>query len=162
MKIIGIDPGTRVTGYGLVQSEGSRIAFLDAGVLRARAGAPLEERLAKMRGELMGILERWRPDTSAVEDVFVKVNPRSALSIGHARGAFLSALGERGIAVASLAPASVKRSVAGNGRAGKDQVAKMVTTILGLTQKYPLDATDALAIAIAQALAARAQAVLKQ
>ena len=162
MRIIGLDPGTKVTGYGLVDSEGSRFRFVEAGVFRAPQSAPLEARLAVIRKELVAVLARCKPETAAVEDVFVKVNPRAALAIGQARGALLSALGDAGIGVASLAPASVKRSVAGNGRAAKEQVARMVSTILGLSDPYPVDATDALAVAIAHALGMRTQTIVKQ
>ena len=157
MRIIGLDPGTRITGYGLVDSEGSRLSLVQAGTFPAPRGAPLEERLASISGQLREVLDEWQPEIAAVEDVFVKINPRAALSLGHARGALMSVLGDRGLAVASLAPASVKRAVAGNGRAGKEQVARMVGAILGTSQEFALDATDALAVAIARALSARAQ-----
>ena len=135
-----------------MDSEGTRLTFVDAGVLKAAAKDPLERRLASIATALSTVVERFRPTEAAVEDVFVKTNPRTALAIGHARGALLSVLGSRGVAVFSHPPASVKRSVAGNGAAGKDQVARMVGVILGLKQDLPLDATDALAVAIAHAL----------
>ena len=137
--------------------EGSRLRLVHAGTLRAPRGGPIEERLAFISTGLRSVLDEWRPEIAAVEDVFVKVNPRAALSVGEARGALLSVLGERNLAVTSLAPASVKRAVAGNGRAGKEQVARMVGAILGTGQKYPLDATDALAVAIAHALSLKSQ-----
>jgi crossover junction endodeoxyribonuclease RuvC len=107
------------------------------------------------------LLARHRPAAAAVEDVFVKSDPRAALSIGHGRGAVLAVLGGHGIPVHDYPPASVKRSVAGNGRAGKEQVARMVGILLGAdVGAIPRDATDALAVAIAHALAARTQAIV--
>ena len=135
-----------------MDSEGTRLTFVDAGVLKAAAKDPLERRLASISTAFSTLVERIGPAEAAVEDVFVKTNPRTALAIGHARGALLSVLGTHGIVVFSHPPASVKRSVAGNGAAGKDQVARMVGVILGLKLELPLDATDALAGAIAPAL----------
>ncbi len=159
-RILGIDPGTLRLGYGLIEARGSRLAFLDAGVLVAPASEPLESRLATLARGLRALLEKHRPGEAAVEDVFVRNDPRAALSIGHARGAVLAVLGEAGLAVASYAPATIKRAVASNGRALKPQVARMVGAILGLASPTaPLDATDALATAITHALRTRAQAL---
>jgi crossover junction endodeoxyribonuclease RuvC len=152
--VLGIDPGTRVAGYGLVAAEGTRLRLVEAGVLRAPAGEPVERRLARIAAGLREVLRRHRPDAAAVEDAFVKVDPQAALAVGLARGAILAVLGELGIEVASCPPASVKRSVAGNGRASKEQVARMVAAILGVeTLGAASDATDALAVAISRALA---------
>ena len=147
-----MDPGTRATGYGVIDSEGSRLRFVAAGVIRAAKDAPLETRLAGIAREFDKIVATHHPDEAGVEDVFVKLNPRSALAVGHARGALLSVLGARDVPVFSLPPASVKRSVAGNGQAAKTQVARMVGVILGHGQELTADATDALAVAIAHAL----------
>lgn len=157
MRVIGVDPGSRVVGFGVIDVEGSRLSLVEAGVIRADANAPLEERLAAVAAGLQEALGRCKPDCAAVEDVFVKVNPRAALSIGHARGALLAVLGEKKIPVGSHAPAAVKRSIAGNGKAAKPQVARMVGAILGTGREFPLDATDALAVAIAHALGRQAQ-----
>lgn len=153
MLVLGIDPGTRVAGYGIVAAEGARMRLVEAGVLRAPARDPVERRLARIAAGLRDLLSRHRPDAAAVEDAFVKVDPQAALAVGLARGAILAVLGELGLEAASYPPASVKRSVAGSGRAGKDQVARMVAAILGEDARVPLaDATDALAVAIAHAL----------
>ncbi|MGQ0614204.1 MAG: crossover junction endodeoxyribonuclease RuvC [Planctomycetaceae bacterium] len=162
-RILGIDPGTLRLGYGLVEARGGRLAFLDAGVLVAPANDPLASRLATLARGLRALLERHRPGQAAVEDVFVRNDPRAALAIGHARGAILSVLGEAGLTVSSYAPATIKRAVAGNGRALKPQVARMVGAILGLAAPpTPLDATDALATAITHALRSRTQALAEQ
>jgi crossover junction endodeoxyribonuclease RuvC len=156
MLVLGIDPGTRVAGYGFVATEGARMRLVEAGVLRAGDRDPVERRLATIAGGLREVLSRHRPDAAAVEDAFVRVDPQAALAVGLARGAILSVLGELGLAVSSYPPASVKRSVAGNGRAGKDAVARMVTAILSLGRAdWAADATDALAVAISHALAIR-------
>jgi crossover junction endodeoxyribonuclease RuvC len=141
--------------------DGTRLRFLDAGTLVADRGAPLERRLAVIATGLRAICERWRPDVAAVEDVFVKADPRAALAVGHGRGALLAVLGEHEIAVHSYAPASIKRTLTGNGRATKDRVAKMVGKLLG-TGQLATDATDALAAAIAHAFAAKAQLLTEQ
>ncbi|MHC4224193.1 MAG: crossover junction endodeoxyribonuclease RuvC [Planctomycetota bacterium] len=158
-RILGLDPGTRVVGYGLVEAEGTRLKLLEAGVLKAARKDPLERRLATLSTGLRGLLAKFAPDSAAVEDVFVKSDPRAALAVGHGRGAILAALGESGIAVSSYAPASIKRAVAGNGMAAKEQVAKMIGILLGPGPDLPLDATDALAAAVAHALALRTQAI---
>lgn len=161
VDIMGIDPGTRVVGYGVVRTEGSRLALLAAGTISPRRGDPLPARLAHISGEVTRLVARHRPAAAAVEDVFVKTDPRAALSIGHGRGVVLAVLGGHGVPVHDYPPASVKRSVAGNGRAGKEQVARMVGMLLGAdVAAIPLDATDALAVAIAHALAARTQAIV--
>jgi len=142
-----------VVGYGLLESRGSRFHALDAGVIRAPASAPMEIRLAKIVAELTGLLARHQPDHAAIEDAFVKHDPRAALMLGQARGAVLAALGAAGLTVASYPPATVKKAVTGHGRATKEQVARMVTTLLGMaTIPEPQDATDALAVALTHAL----------
>jgi crossover junction endodeoxyribonuclease RuvC len=127
-----------------------------AGVLAAPRAAPVEQRLAKIARGLAGVLAERRPDVAAMEDAFVRDDPRAALVVGQGRGALLAVLGEHGIPVRSYPPASVKRAVAGNGRAGKEQVSRMVGAILGVSgPRGPVDATDALAVAIAHSLASQ-------
>ena len=150
-----------MAGYGFVEVEGTRLRFLDAGTLVAERTAPLERRLATIASGLRALCETWRPDAAAVEDVFVKADPRAALAVGHGRGALLAVLGEHRIAVHSYAPASIKRALTGNGRAPKERVAKMVAQLLG-TADLATDATDALAAALAHAFAAKAQMLTEQ
>jgi len=157
VRILGIDPGTRVVGYGVVDAEGSRLQCVVAGVVRAPASLPMEQRLARIAAGLRAVVAEHRPGTAAMEDVFVQNDPRAALKIGFGRGAILCVLGEAGLPVASYPPATVKRAVAGNGRADKAAIARMVTAILGLPgAPEPADATDALAVALTHALRARA------
>jgi len=131
--------------------------FLGAGVLAAPKGAALETRLAAIARGLREVLAEWRPHEAAVEDVFVKADPRAALAVGHGRGALLAVLGEHGLTVAGHAPARVKRALTGNGRAAKTQVAAMVRSVLGMAESPPGDATDALAVAVAHVLSRRTQ-----
>jgi len=160
MIILGLDPGTRVAGYGLVEARGQALRFIAAGVLTAPANAPVEQRLAAIADGLRGVIDAHRPEAAAVEDAFVRADPRAALLLGQGRGALLAVLGQSGIPVRAYPPATVKRAVAGNGRAGKEQVARMVGAILGVHGlPEPLDATDALAVAIAHASASRSQAI---
>jgi crossover junction endodeoxyribonuclease RuvC len=133
------------------------------GVFSAPASAPVEERLATIAKGLREVIGAYRPDAAAMEDAFVRVDPRAALLVGQGRGALLAVLGEGKIPVRSYPPASVKRSVAGNGRASKEQVARMVAAILQERQlPGPLDATDAVAVAIAHALARPTETLLEQ
>jgi crossover junction endodeoxyribonuclease RuvC len=163
MIVLGLDPGTRVAGYGVVEAKGTRFRLVAAGALTAPPGDPLERRLARIAAGLREIVAAFRPDTAAMEDAFVREDARAALTIGQGRGALLCVLGENRIPVRSYPPASVKRAVAGNGRAGKEQVARMVGAILGVPGlPEPLDATDALAVAIAHGLAQRAQSIVGQ
>ncbi|HEX5139259.1 MAG TPA: crossover junction endodeoxyribonuclease RuvC [Planctomycetota bacterium] len=163
MLILGLDPGTRVAGYGLVEAIGSKLRLVGMGVFSAPASAPVEERLAVIARGLREVVLAHRPDTAAMEDAFVRVDPRAALLVGQGRGALLAVLGEGKIPVRSYPPASVKRSVAGNGRAPKEQVARMVAAILKEKQlPGPLDATDAVAVAITHALARSTEALLGQ
>jgi crossover junction endodeoxyribonuclease RuvC len=153
MLVLGLDPGTRIAGYGLVDVAGQRLRLVGMGVLAAPASAPVEERLAAIARKLREVVTANRPDEAAMEDAFVRVDPRAALLVGQGRGALLAVLGEWRIPVRSYPPASVKRSIAGNGRASKEQVSRMVAAILGVGDlPGPLDATDALAVAIAHGL----------
>jgi len=153
VRILGIDPGTRVVGYGIIDQQGSRLRCTDAGALCVSAKIALPIRLARLAAGLREIIEKHRPDTVAMEDAFVATDPSAALKIGAGRGAILAVLGDHEFDVANYPPATIKRAVAGNGRADKEQVARMVTAILGLAgPPEPLDATDALAVAITHAL----------
>ncbi|MHC4668064.1 MAG: crossover junction endodeoxyribonuclease RuvC [Planctomycetota bacterium] len=155
---MGLDPGTRTAGYGLVEAAGTRLRYLEAGVLRGDPDAPLEQRLATIAAGLAEVCERWQPGSAAVEDLFVKADPRAALAVGHGRGALLAVLGRHRIPVHSYPPASIKRTLTGSGRATKDRVAKMVATLLALeASDLAPDASDALAAAITHAFTRKTQ-----
>jgi crossover junction endodeoxyribonuclease RuvC len=149
MKIFGIDPGSGRTGYGCVESDGSRHHLVTCGALTSPARASFPERLLTIYDGLAVLLERHRPDCVAVEDVFHARNVRSALMLGHARGVALVAATRAGVPVAAYAPAEIKRAVVGYGRADKHQVQRMIGLLLGLdAPPTPHDAADALAVAI--------------
>ena len=148
MRILGIDPGTRFTGFGVVEQVRGRLVHVAHGVVRADAELPLEKRLHAMHAALARELQRHRPLAVAVEGLFSHRNARSALVLGHARGVALLAAAECGLDVFEYAPARVKKAVGAGGADGKDAVARMVKTLLHLDVEVRADATDALAVAI--------------
>ena len=150
LRILGLDPGSRATGYGVLDREGDELRWVAHGVLRPRPGT-LASRLGALAGELSAVLEQHRPDVASVEDVFVSVSPRSALVLGQARGAALACLGAAGLPLAEYPPARIKQAVSGSGRAPKAQVQRMVRRLLELERLPPTDAADALAAAICHA-----------
>ena len=150
--ILGIDPGTALTGYGIVEKTGNRLTALSYGVVRTPAGLELHERLAQLFDELSALLDRYQPTVAAVESLFFNVNVRTALAVGHARGVCLLACSQAGCGLYEYTPQQVKQAVVGYGKAEKQQVHRMVTTLLGLREvPRPDDAADALAVAICQA-----------
>jgi crossover junction endodeoxyribonuclease RuvC len=149
MIVLGIDPGTADTGFGAVQSVGSRLTALDVGVIQTRAGVPLERRLAEIHAAVAELIDRHGPDAIAVEELYFGANVRTAFAVGQARGAVLLAGGQRGLPARSYTPQQVKAAVCGHGRAGKEQVSAMVGRLLGLPgAPSPDHAADALAVAI--------------
>jgi crossover junction endodeoxyribonuclease RuvC len=149
VRIFGIDPGSRRTGYGCVESDGRRHQLVTCGAISTQAADPLPQRLARIHGDLAALIAACRPDVVAVENLFHGVNARSALTLGHARGVAILAAVEAGCVVVEYTPAEVKRAVVGYGRAEKPQVQRMIKLLLGLDKApSPHDAADALAIAI--------------
>ncbi len=149
MIVLGIDPGTADTGYGVVQSAGSRLVALDAGVIRTGAGIPLERRLAEIHVAVGDLLDRYQPDALAVEELYFGANVRTAFAVGQARGVVLLAAGQRTVPARSYTPQQVKGAVCGHGRAAKEQVTKMVARLLGLEEPPASEhSADALAVAI--------------
>lgn len=149
MKVFGIDPGSERTGYGCVESDGSRHRLVTCGaiVTSPRSGFPAQ--LLRIHQQLIALLDECRPGCVAVESVFHAVNVRSALRLGHARGVAVLAAVQGGYEVAEYTPAAIKRAVVGYGRAEKQQVQEMVRLLLGLERPpQPHDAADALAVAI--------------
>ncbi len=147
--VLGIDPGTAITGYGLVQEANGGIECKDMGCVLTRADLPLAVRLSQIYDELFEIIRRDKPDCAAVEQLFFNTNAKSALAVGHARGVALLACEKAGIPVAEYTPLQVKMAVAGYGRADKKQVQSMVKLLLALdSEPKPDDVADALAIAI--------------
>jgi crossover junction endodeoxyribonuclease RuvC len=151
LTIVGVDPGSRVCGYGVVRIDGTRLTYVECGVLTATPTWPSERRLGEIATGLRAVLEEFTPTCVAVEDVFVHAglaNPRSALALAQARGMALAVAGLAGLPVFSYPPALVKKCVVGAGRAGKEQVARMVAGLVGLRTVPRADAADALAVAI--------------
>jgi crossover junction endodeoxyribonuclease RuvC len=148
--VLGVDPGTRVTGYGLVERGGRGVGrLLECGVIRTSAKLPLSQRLAEIHAALAEVIRRHRPETLAVESVFYRRNVRSTMVLSHARGCVLLAAAQAGVAVAEFAPATVKKAIAGNGSATKSQVGFMVQQLLRLeSPPSPDDAADGVAIAL--------------
>lgn len=151
MIVLGIDPGTASTGYGVVQSEGSRLRSLGNGVIRTTAGVPLERRLTDIHGRIGELLDRFAPGAIAVEELYFGTNAQTAFAVGQARGVVLLAAGERGVASSSYTPQQVKSAVCGHGNATKEQVGRMVARMLGMSAPpTPDHAADALAVAICE------------
>ncbi|MEJ7717091.1 MAG: crossover junction endodeoxyribonuclease RuvC [Thermoleophilaceae bacterium] len=150
--VLGIDPGTANTGFGVVVSSGSRLAALDGGVIGTRAGERLERRLAKIHAQVSDLIAEHRPTALAVEDIFFGQNARTAFAVGQARGAVLLSAGAAGVPCFSYTPQAVKQAVCGSGRAEKSQVQRMVGSLLSLAAPPEEDhAADALAVAICHA-----------
>jgi crossover junction endodeoxyribonuclease RuvC len=158
MRILGIDPGSQATGYGVVERDGNRLLHVAHGTLRPRGATP-EQRLCRLHELVLDVVRHHEPDVAAVERVFVAHSPRSALVLGQARGAVLAALGSLGLAVTEYTPAEIKQGVAGTGRADKRQVALMVRRLLHLDRLPESDAADALAAAIGHAQAGALRAL---
>jgi len=149
MLVLGIDPGTASTGYGLVRSSGSRLHALEEGVIVTRPGVAIERRLAEIHSRVGELLDTHHPDALAIEELYFGVNVRSAFAVGQARGVILLAAGQRGIPSRAYTPQQVKAAVCGHGRAGKEQVARMASRLLGFVTPPATDhAADALAVAI--------------
>jgi crossover junction endodeoxyribonuclease RuvC len=149
VRILGVDPGTLVVGWGVVDDDGSRLRAREFGVIRAPRSRDVADRLLVVHRELIALVERLRPSVLALERVFFGRSASSALRIGEARGVVLVAARLAGVPVSEYAPAVVKKSVAGTGLASKEQVQEMVRRILSLREvPQPEDASDALALAI--------------
>jgi crossover junction endodeoxyribonuclease RuvC len=147
MRVLGLDPGTERTGWGCVESGADGPVRLGSGVVRLRRG-PLAARLALLHVELSKVFAAYHPEACATEGVFARINPRSALLLGHARGVCLVAAAAHGCEVAEYAPATVKRAIAGRGGADKAEVGAWVAGLLGCERPELFDETDALAVAL--------------
>lgn len=147
LRVLGVDPGSRVTGFGVVEIERQRLRYVDSGRIDV-ADQPFATRLHTIYTELSAVIREHRPDVMAVEKVFVAHNAQSALSLGHARGAAMVAATNENIDVEEYTALQVKQAVVGNGRAQKIQVQHMIRVLLGLRQAPPSDAADALACGI--------------
>ena len=161
MLVIGIDPGTATTGYGLVEeSQDGSLKSVDYGVVITPPKTPMPQRLSTLYDSLKEILKAHQPESAAVEKIFFQKNVRTAMSVGQARGVTLLALQRAHISIAEYAPTEIKQAVSGYGGADKRQIQEMVRTLLNLDDiPKPDDAADALAVAICHLHSARAQAL---
>lgn len=153
MLILGIDPGSRHTGFGLVESQtGGTVRPVDYGRISCPTKAPIPQRIGRLASELESITQRWHPDVAVLETPFLGLNAKSLVVLAQARGALLAVLANQGVTIAEYSPAEVKNAVSGNGRADKEQVQRMVRLHLSLGE-VPIasDASDALALAICYA-----------
>ena len=161
MLVLGIDPGTAITGYGLVREDGARLALVDYGVITTAAGQPLAERLQAIYQGLSDVAREHQPQEAAVEELFFSRNARTALSVGHARGVTLLALADAGLAIHEYKPLEIKQAITGYGGAGKQQVQEMVRLLLNLDHvPQPDDAADAVAVAVCHIHSARMAAAI--
>jgi len=157
MLVLGIDPGTAVTGYGLVRGDdGRKYSLLECGVIRTRARDPLAARLAEIHDGVRELIARHKPDALSIEDVFYSRNVRTTVVLGHARGVIMLAAQQAGMAIYEYPPAEIKKAVVGTGAASKQQVQYMLTRLLRLRSvPSPSDAADGVAAALTCLLAAR-------
>ena len=163
MIVLGVDPGVANTGYGVVARRADRLVALDGGVIRTPAGAAPERRLADIHAQLAELIGCYEPDAMALEELYFGQNARTAFAVGHARGAAMLAAGQRGVPCSGYTPQQVKGAVCGSGRAPKDQVARMVSALLGLQRTPESDhAADALAVAICHVNCAPLSAALER
>jgi crossover junction endodeoxyribonuclease RuvC len=148
MLVLGVDPGSRVTGYGLVEKDNNQMTCIHAGSISSPAKLPFYERIHKIFQSMVEVMSHYRPQEMAIEDVFFAKNVKSSLKLGHARGAVLIAAVQCGVKIFEYSPLEIKQSTVGYGRATKEQVRSMVQLILNLKDRPNLDTSDALATAI--------------
>jgi len=151
MRLLGLDPGLRITGWGVLEQHDNRLVWVADGVVTSDEKLSLAERLAQLNRGIAEVIAKFAPDEVAVEEVFVNINPTSTLKLGQARGAVLTAAGLAGVPVAEYATRLVKKSLVGTGRGDKQQVAMMVRQLLPACEIATEDASDALAVAICHA-----------
>ncbi len=148
MLVLGVDPGSLVTGYGLVKKEGGTLGYVAGGKISFPHPWPFHQRIHRIFSSLVEIIETYHPEEMSIEDIFFAKNVKSALKIGHVRGAALVAAVQCGVKVFEYTPLQIKQSVVGYGRATKEQVRAMVKLLLKLDTQFSLDTSDALAVAI--------------
>jgi crossover junction endodeoxyribonuclease RuvC len=156
VRVIGIDPGTAITGWGVVEGEGDDLALIAYGAVTTAAGIPLPQRLQTIYRDLTAIVHKWQPTTAAIEELFFSKNAKTALAVGHGRGAAMLALANADLPIWEYKPLEVKQAITGHGGADKQQMQQMVKLLLELDDiPRPDDAADALAVAICHLHSAR-------
>ena len=148
MRVIGVDPGLNATGWAVLERARGRHNLLAHGVVRTKASQPMADRLFRIHSGLQAALQEHAPTAAAIEQIFQHRSAESALRLGHARGVALLALRAEGLSVGEYNPSTIKKSVAGSGRAGKPEVQRLVVALLGLSKPLAADASDAAAIAL--------------
>lgn len=158
-RILGIDPGSRITGYGIIEIHGKKTIWLNSGCIRVK-GDDLAGRLKHICQGVQSLLDEFQPQEVAIEQVFMARNPDSALKLGQARGAAMGMVALRSLPVSEYTPREIKKAIVGRGNAAKDQVQHMVMTLLGLSKLPQEDAADALAVALCHAHVSQTQGQL--
>jgi len=148
MEILGVDPGSRITGYGIIKKKGTTLQFVTCGVIKSTPSLPFSVRLKELHDGLVDVINEYRPQYASVEDIFFSKNAQSALKLGQARGALLIAVMSAGLPVHEFSAKLVKQTVTGYGQAAKGQIQQMVKVMLNLQRVASEDASDALANAI--------------
>ncbi len=150
MRVLGVDPGLKITGYGVVDGQNGSLALVEAGTCSSNESDPMPVRIASIYDDILEVISEAKPDAVAIEQLYAHyAHPRTAILMGHARGAMMLAAAKCGVPVASYAATMVKRSLTGNGHASKAQVQRMIVVALGLAQPpEPPDVADALAVAL--------------
>jgi len=151
LLILGIDPGSRAAGYGVIAAQGNRLDFVACGVIRVTPGYSFAARLLEIHQGIAEVLAQHQPEQAAIEEVFMAKNANSALKLGHARGVLMLAVMQAAVPLAEYSPRQIKQAAAGYGNADKEQVQHMVRVVLSLNKAPSNDAADALAVAICHA-----------
>jgi len=156
MRVIGIDPGTAITGWGVVEGDGNDLTMIAGGVVTTAAGTPLPKRLQIIYNDLTALIKEWQPETSAIEELFFSKNAKTALTVGHGRGVAMLALANADLSIVEYKPLEIKQAITGYGGADKQQMQQMVKLLLELDDiPRPDDAADGLAVAICHLHSAR-------
>ena len=148
MKVLGIDPGSRITGYAVVVRNAGRMHLIDAGTIKTNTKSSIPERLKTIHAELSECIKANEPDVAAIEAIFHHKNAQSALKLGQARGVALLALSQHDLTIGEYPPTTVKKTIGGHGHAGKSEMVRLVSRLLGLSEDLPEDAADAAAVAM--------------
>ena len=162
MIVLGVDPGSRATGFGLIEKQGERITCIQSGRITSPASRPFYERIHRIFIGILDIMNQFHPEQMAIEDIFYAKNVKSSLKLGHARGAVLIAAVQSNVRIFEYSPLEIKKAVVGYGRADKEQVRSMVSIMLNLKTCPPLDTSDALAAAICHLNTVRFQSVTER
>jgi crossover junction endodeoxyribonuclease RuvC len=163
VRVLGVDPGTAITGWGVVEGEGQSLTMVAYGVITTPAGMPLAQRLQIIYRELGQMISRWQPDSAAIEELFFSKNAKTALAVGHGRGAAMLALANADLTITEYKPLEVKQAITGHGGADKGQMQQMVRLLLAMDElPRPDDAADALAVAICHLHSARLRLLEQQ